>query len=284
MTIVLILIAAVVVMDALRMRSRAGKLAVLAPSDEPATHVALGTVHDSTLRAASAYMRANNVDMLDIVPRDLPALGALSLVQLVDPAAYRIDRLGAGRTAGHALVISEDLATRARVLPPKDEIELAQLAARIKPYGRADFAIAPDEHAKPSDLSRRRELLWTVLGPSTPLALGMLVVMWALIGLGIWRHPMFGLIAAGAWLAQPLIALVGTKLGSFGVIAFAVFRAPIEVYVLLRTLFAQRVSYGDGRRRRSRSTTSCSPATARGFTSRAVRRARCATRASSRST
>ncbi|HEY1547755.1 MAG TPA: hypothetical protein VGG28_08045, partial [Kofleriaceae bacterium] len=72
MTIVLILLAAIVLMDALRMRSRADKLAVLAPSDEPATHVALGSVTDSTLRAASAYMRANAIDILDIVPQDLP--------------------------------------------------------------------------------------------------------------------------------------------------------------------------------------------------------------------
>jgi Methyltransferase domain len=242
MTIVLILIAAIVLMDALRMRSRAGKLAVLAPSDEPATHVALGTVNDSTLRAASAYMRANAIDILDIVPQDVPALGALSLLQLVDPTAYRADRVGAGRTASHAIVVSSDVAERAHVTQPTNEVELAQLAARIKPYGRADFAIAPDEHAKPSDLSRRRELLWTVLGPSTPLALGMLVVMWGLIGLGIWLRPTFGYIAAGAWLVQPLLSLLGTRIHSRDLFVFSIFRAPIELYILLRTLFARPIT------------------------------------------
>jgi Methyltransferase domain len=244
MTIVLILIAAIVLMDALRMRSRAGKLGVLAPSDEPATHVALGTVHDSTLRAASAYMRANNVDILDIVPRDMPALGALSVLQLVDPAVYRADRVGAGRTAGHAIVVSTDVAERAHCEQPKDEIALAQLAMRIKPYGRADLAVARDERARSSDLSRRRELLWTVLGPSTPLALGTLVVMWGLIGLGIWLRPIYGYIAAGVWLVQPLISLAGTNLKPRDLLVFSIFRAPIELYILIRTLFSKPVSAG----------------------------------------
>jgi Methyltransferase domain len=242
MTYVLILIAAVVLLDAVRMRGRIGELAVLAPSDEPATHRALGELHASTLRAASAYMRANDIAILDIVPQDIPALGALSLVQLVDPSVYRSDRVGAGRTAGHAIVVSEQVAERAHVAQPTNEVEMAQLAARIKPYGRADFAIAPDEHARKSDLSRRRELLWTVLGPSTPLALGSLVVMWALIGLGIWLRPTFGYIAAGAWLAQPLIGLLGTRVHSRDLLVFSVFRAPIELWVLLRTLFARPVS------------------------------------------
>ncbi|HEY3803596.1 MAG TPA: class I SAM-dependent methyltransferase [Kofleriaceae bacterium] len=243
MIYVLILLATVVLLDGFRMRRRIGQLAILEPTDEPPTHRAIGELSESTLRAASKYMREHRIELLDIVPRDLPALRVLSLVQLVDPTVYRADRVGVGHTACHAIVISNELAERARVdETPKDEIELTHLAARLKHYGNADLAIAPDEHARPSDLSRRRELLWAVLGPSAPLALGTLVVMWALIGFGIWLHPLFGLIAAGAWLVQPIIALVGTRLGTFDAIVFAVFRAPIEAYVLLRTLFARRIS------------------------------------------
>jgi SAM-dependent methyltransferase len=70
----------------------------------------------------------------------------------------------------------------------------------------------------------------------------MLVVMWALIGLGIWLRPTFGYVAGGVWLAQPLIALLGTRIRSRDLLVFSIFRAPIELYILLRTLFARPVS------------------------------------------
>jgi hypothetical protein len=89
MTYVMYAFAAVLLLDALRLRGRVRALAVLAPSDAPATHVAVAapgvTVPDATLRAASAYMRAHDLDVLDLVPGDLQAIPAMTLVQLVDP-------------------------------------------------------------------------------------------------------------------------------------------------------------------------------------------------------
>ena len=242
MTYVLYALAAVLVLDALRMRRRLGALAVLAATDEPATHRAIGAVEPATLRAASAYMRVRGIDVLDIVPRDLPALRAMTLAQLVDPVAYRADRIGAGRTAGHAIVISHELAERAQ-LPATlalDDVAFARLAARLKHYGRADLAIAPAEHARPIALSHRLGLLWVALGPSTPLVLGMLVVMWAIIGCGIWLHHVAGLVAAGAWAIQPVLALIGSPLRARDALPLALFRAPIELYVLVRTLLGDK--------------------------------------------
>jgi len=250
MIYVLVLLTAVLVLDAFRMRGRLSRLATLAPSDAPATHRAIGELDDATLRAASAYMREHRLDLLDVVPRDLPALRAMSVAQLVDPVAYRADRLGAGRTAGHALVVSDDLARRARVEPPATEAELWRLAAQLKHYGKADLAVAIGEHARPTDLSQRLELLSIVLGPTAALALGVILAMWTLIGLGLWLHPIVGLVAAGAWLVQPLIALAGTPVHSRDLIPVTIFRLPIELYVFVRTLFGRRAARADAAARR----------------------------------
>ena len=239
MIYVLILITAMLLLDGVRMRRRFNSLPVLPPSDEPATHKAIGELSDATLRAASAYMRAHQLDMLDIVPRDLPALRALGLVQLVDPPKYRKTRLEAGRTAGHAIVISDDIAARARVEPVHGEVELAKLARRLKPFGKADLAIAPGEHARKTDLSVRLQLLQVVLGPGTAVALGFTIVVWGLMAYGAYLHPLAGYIALGAWLLQPLYSIAGTPVHSRDLILTTVFRAPIEIYVMVATLMGR---------------------------------------------
>ncbi len=53
-----------------------------------------------------------------------------------------------------------------------------------------------------------------MLGPSTPLALAVLPLLWILIGLGLWLTPTCCLVALGAWQLQPLIALAFTKIHS----------------------------------------------------------------------
>src|SRR5450432_170218 len=233
MSYVLYLLVAILVLDSLRMRGRIGKLAVLGESDAPATgfrvYSAPGVeVKAETVRAAAAYARDHKLALLDLVPRNLGAMRALAFAQLVDPAAYREDRIGPGRTVGHAFLVADDVAERARAIAPTDDVELAKLAANLKHYGPADAVVAPAERAVGLDITKRYQLLFVVLGPSTPLALGMLVVMWALIGLGLWRSPIAGLVALGAWQLQPLISLAFTKVHSTDLVPFTILRAPIE--------------------------------------------------------
>jgi SAM-dependent methyltransferase len=244
MTYVLYALAALMIADAFRMRGRAGALPVLAPSDEPATHrlvCAPGVeVGDATLRAASAFARAHELDVLDLVPRDLPALRALSLLYLVDPRRYRGDRLGLGRTAGHAVILSHDVAVRARVADPADDVAFAQIAAKVKLYGRAGLAIAPGEHARPANLRHRYDILRVLIGPSTAVALVVLPIMWALIGVGIYNHPIPGLVALAAWQLQPLIALLATSLRARDLLIVTVLRFPIELVLLVGMVVSPR--------------------------------------------
>jgi len=250
MTYVLYVLAALLLVDALRMRGRFGKFAVLAPSDEPATHRAIcapGVELDpATLRAASAHARANGLDVLDLVPRDLPAIRAMSIAQLVDPTKYRTDRLGAGRTAGHAIVIGDELAARANITPPSDAIAFARLATRLKQYGQGDLAIAPAEHARSIEPHDRFEILHAMVGPSIGMALAILPILWILIGLGIWLRPIPGLIVLGAWQLQPLIALAGTAIRSRDLPLLVLLRFPIELVLLARTVFGRRVPPAPG--------------------------------------
>ena len=245
MSYVLYLLAAILLLDAFRMRGRVGKLAVLEPSDDPPTGYRVITapgieLEPETIRAAAAYARTHDLALLDLIPRNLGSMRALGFAQLVDPVEYRADKLGPGRTAGHAFLVADAVFERSGATAPTDDEAFAKLATRIKHYGKADAAIAPLERAHAQDLANRYKLLYTALGPGTPIALGVLVAMWALIGLGLWLSPLAGLIALGAWQLQPLIGLGATHLRPRDLLPFTILRAPIELYVLARTLAGRR--------------------------------------------
>ena len=245
MSYVLYLLAAILLLDAFRMRGRVGKLAVLEPTDaDPIGYRAITApgiaLQPETIRAAAAYARAHDLALLDVVPRNLGSMRALGFAQLVDPIEYRADKLGPGRTAGHAILVADAVYERSGAVTPADDEAFAKLATKIKHYGKADAAIAPLERAHAQDLANRYKLLYTALGPGTPIALGVLVAMWALIGLGLWLAPLAGLIALGAWMLQPLIGLGATRLRPRDLLPFTLFRAPIELYVLVRTLAGRR--------------------------------------------
>ena len=240
MTYVLYALAALLVLDALRLRGRVSALPVLAPSDEPPTHDVIAapgvTVGDATRRAASAYMRAHGLDVLDLVPRDLPAIRALTIAQLVDPRTYRADRIAPGRTAGHAVVVSAEVISRARASTPDGDVEFARLATRLRHYGAAELAIAPGERAQRSDPSARYQVLRAMIGPPTLIALAALPILLALLGLAIWARPVPGLIALAAWQLQPLVIFAGTRLVPRDLAMAVLLRAPVELWWLVRTV------------------------------------------------
>ena len=249
------LVALLLLVDAVRMRLRADQLAILAPSDEAAAYEVVAapgvTVDEATRRAASAYARAHGVELLDLIPRDLPAIRAMSLLQVVEPDAYRNDRLGPGRTAGHALLVAPELAARAAVQPPADDVAFARAAARLKLYARsADLAVAPDEHARPVDLSRRFDVLRVALGPMTPIALVVQPVFWAIMALGIWRAPIAGLVALALWHLQAPLALGGGPLRPRDLALATLLRWPMEAYLLVRTVLGRRAAVDEAAARR----------------------------------
>jgi len=246
MTWVMAALILLLVADAFRMRGRLGSLTEAPPADEPAPSdvrvvCAPGvTVDDATRRAAAAWARGQGLDVVDLVPRDLPAIRAMSLAQICDLARYRRDRLAPGRTAGHAILTTDDVADRAGLGPgdPPDEVAFTEAAVRLRrcAAGRADFVVVAGARAARQDLGRRRAMLHAIMGPATPLALAIQPLFWALMGLGVWLAPVPGLIALGVWHLQPAVAIAGTAVRSRDLPWLTPLRAPTELWILIRTV------------------------------------------------
>lgn len=242
---ILVPLIVLMVLDIGRMRGRLGSLPVLPASDEPASaehRFVCGpgvTLDDATRRAASAWARAEQLDVVDLVPRDLPTIGALSLAQLVDPAKLRRDRFAIGRTAGHALLVSTGVAARSGLAgDPADEIAFLELAKQLKRHASTGYAlvVAPAEHSRVAPLARRRAIVRALVGPSAPFVLAVQPVFWVLLGLGVWLAPIAGATALAVWQLQPLLAIAGTSVRPRDLALVTLFRAPIELWILLATL------------------------------------------------
>ena len=79
----------------------------------------------------------------------------------------------------------------------------------------------------------------------------------------LWLTPLAGLIAFGAWQLQPLIALLGTAVRSTDLLSFTILRAPIELYVLARTVLSPRPSVAEAEAKRPEYEALISPGLAR---------------------
>jgi SAM-dependent methyltransferase len=213
------------------------------PGGEFCFILAPGVAIDATARLdAIAFAVAHDLDLVDLVPRALPAIRAMSLAQVIDPAKFRRDRIAAGRTAAHALLVTADVARRAQLgdgttdVHPRDEIAFMELAGKLRHYaGTADLAVLATPPG-PAPLSHRRAILRHVFGPLYVVALAIQPVMWALMAFALWESPVAGAIAIGAWHLQPLVALAGTPIHAPDLLVVAVARAPIELYTLLATI------------------------------------------------
>jgi SAM-dependent methyltransferase len=238
------------VLDALRLRARISALQVL-PEHEPLP----GTTGDSSfmarkaaelphdlLQRACAYRRAQQLDLLDLMPGKLGSLRVLALASLVDPRSYRRDRLAAGHTAGHLLVLSNALRERADI-PTRwgaDSTAFAAAASRAKTYActSSDFAIARDLPALPEDHAQRLRVLRALFGHFTPFLLGfqLLVHLLLIAGVALPGARPYGLLALLAFQLQPCLAIAGTALRPHDLALVSIARLPLELVSWLRTV------------------------------------------------
>ncbi|MFD7324333.1 methyltransferase domain-containing protein [Streptomyces sp. NPDC059875] len=164
------------------------------------------------LAAACAHADREGLDVLELLPADLPAEDALGLLRLVAPTTYRQDRLAAGRGAGYAVLVCEDVLERAGVDPdrPFDRVELLELTRRLKEYATAstDLAVAPGLSSRVVSAgagSRVAELRAQGLPPGLLSAVqlaGLVLLAAAAVRDGRW-----GVAAAGLYWLQPLLVL-----------------------------------------------------------------------------
>jgi SAM-dependent methyltransferase len=230
-------------LDALRLRGRARALSVLAPSEQPVSsdHCFIvrpgATLDDATRRAASAFARDNDLDVLDLVPADLPAWNAMVLLQSVDVARFRKDRLAKGRTAGTAILVRTSLLERmhARADDVADPIAFAHLAARLKLHActQTDFAIAPSLRAVSERFVDRSRLFGHAFS-DLAVPVGLAQIAFALAA--PWLSPIAGGLALAAMHLQAALALLGTRLAPRDIALHTLLRSPVDFASLFASL------------------------------------------------
>ncbi|MFA7763661.1 hypothetical protein [Streptomyces sp. NRRL S-448] len=170
----------------------------------------------ATFLAACAYAEGEGLRVLDLLPVDLAAERALGLLRLVDPVRYRQDRLGEGRGAGFAVLVTEEVLARAGVDPGgprRDPAQLLSLTRRLKEYAAdaTGLAIAPGLRcggaAEPGGPARAAELRAQGLPPGA-LAAAQLGGLALLAGVAV-RQGRWGAAAAGLYWLQPYLVLGG---------------------------------------------------------------------------
>ncbi|MGW6685070.1 class I SAM-dependent methyltransferase [Streptomyces sp. NPDC054961] len=168
----------------------------------------------ATFLAACAYADREGLRVLDLLPADLATERVLGLLRLVDPAGYRQDRLGEGRGAGFAVLVSEQVLARAGLDPSEAHAtpaELQALVRRLKEYASdaTGIAVAPALRGGPAPAAtgpaRAAELRAQGLPPGT-VAAAQLAGLALLAAVAV-RQGRWGAAAAGLYWIQPYLAL-----------------------------------------------------------------------------
>ena len=214
------------IVNGLRLRRRATALHVLVDTDEAVHHdhvfitTSGVTLDEATKRAASAHLTAEGLEVLDLLPGDLPVERALDVLRGLDPATYRAERTAVVRTPAQAMVVDKDVVRRAGIAEV-DGIDVAafvRLASSTKLAAprTTDVAVAPHLHATPESVEQR----YRRFAAMPPLSLSGQVVSESLQALAIAaglagalrRRSPWAPVAAVGMSIQPHVALAGTPL------------------------------------------------------------------------
>ncbi|SDT17005.1 class I SAM-dependent methyltransferase [Actinoplanes derwentensis] len=211
----------VLVLGALRARGRLAALPVLPPPTEAERDdfqlftVAGAVVDGPTRQAAHTYARNQGLEVVDLVPVDLPVTESRNLARAVDPGSYRTDRLATGRGAGHALLVATGLAERAGVTASTnlDPAAIIRLTARLKKYASTsmEVAVAPGLRAVAADPATGKARL-RAAGAIVAMSLTGSVIGYALLAAAVALNPPWGLAALVVYSLQPYLMLAGTPL------------------------------------------------------------------------
>jgi SAM-dependent methyltransferase len=225
------LLAAGIVLNGLRLRQRLAALRTLprgtasgtgageqpGAADELVWLTAAGVrVDDATRAAAEAHLLAEGLDVLDLVPGDLPVEQALDLVRRVDPATYRSARLALGSGAYHAIVTRQSVLQRVDVAVGDELSPVAMLRAtealKVHAAATTDLIVAPGLTALPDDPTSGNEFFDALYGRALPLLSTFPLAHQALLTRGLRKRSPAGLAAFGLHAVQPWLAFSGSAL------------------------------------------------------------------------
>jgi SAM-dependent methyltransferase len=173
------------------------------------------SIDDVTRRAACRHAVERHLDVVDLVPANLPTPRALELLRDADPKA-RQNPMAVGVSARQAIVARLDVLARAGLDPAVelDEPQMLGAAWELKKYcpTTTELAIAPRLRAGPEDQDRRRGLLTMKLDGLAPLATHGPVAGYLVLAAAVVLAPIWGAVALAAWCAGPLVTFAGTRL------------------------------------------------------------------------
>ncbi|MGH9126484.1 MAG: class I SAM-dependent methyltransferase [Acidimicrobiales bacterium] len=186
--------------------------------------------------AAAAFARDEGLDVLDLVPADLPYDQVLDLARGVDTATYRTAPLAPGRGAGHAMLVRRRVWDRVAesageeapwaaeavrdsgsngsaagdvVLP--DRAAMVALAEQLKLHAprSTDLAVAPSLSAAELSPTERVRLLEALYGGAASMAEAFPALRSLLLLAGLALCPGWGAVAAAESLLQPYLVARG---------------------------------------------------------------------------
>ncbi|MCH2105575.1 MAG: class I SAM-dependent methyltransferase [Planctomycetes bacterium] len=232
----------------LRLRGRARSLAPLPDSEEPVRpeHRFLFPdgveLDEATKRAASRYAHAAGLEVLDLVPANYPGTDLLGLLELVDPNAYRGQFSVPARTAGTAMLVTEDVMKRAGSVASDflggkahDRADFVRAAAELKRCAPRDssLALAPRLRHLPLHVSERLGVLRVLLGDFAGFALFLQALIFCFMALLLWQEPGWGAFALICFHGQALLALQGLPWAAKQMKVLLPFRLFLEVNTLV---------------------------------------------------
>ncbi|RMI31089.1 class I SAM-dependent methyltransferase, partial [Actinomadura harenae] len=188
-------------------------------------------------RVAVGHAREHRLDVLDLVPADLPTERALDLARTFDPRAYRNDPLAVGRGAGFATVVAGDLLDRAgHVRAALDPGAFGAATARLRQFTTsADLAVVPSACPR-GPLGRGRRAWLTGLGVPVSWLVASSVLGYLAVLVALALAPVWGLLAVVAYCAVPYLVFGGTALAPHDLHAAALLRLVREPYGWWRTI------------------------------------------------
>jgi SAM-dependent methyltransferase len=254
MKYVVIFLAVMLLLDALQLRSRLVRLKSLSPRKPggPKERAGLFLVREGvrldveTRGEVEALAAAENLGLIDLVPRELPALSIIDLARLFAPDRYRTDALAPGCTARHAAFVDADVASRAGIEETtfRDARTFIQTIERLKKYSpTGDLVVAPRLPAIPEPSRARLAVLEATQGllMMRMLLSGKLLVM-VLLALGIVLPGarVWGAVALAMFHLHPLLVVLGTPFRPRDLASVVLFRFPIELFRWLIMMFGKQ--------------------------------------------
>lgn len=233
-------------LDAVRMRRRLQSIPVLPPAagvdlDRYAFVSMPGVVIDDRTRASAIrFAQEHDVALLDLIPFDTPALLAMGVAQLIDPATYRHTPIAQGHSTGYAFMAERELFTRAGVSmdAQRDPVALIRTARRLRTFAgkRAEVVVAPGLRATAQDLTTDWPVFAALVGAPCYSWFIARALALALLAAGLVFAPPAGLTALIVLHVQPIVVFAGLALRPRDLTRIVLLRGPAELWAWMLTL------------------------------------------------